>query len=442
MRMWTTSPASLGTWLLTPPPFPRSLLLWLQLGAPPRLSQALLSGSMRMLMSVLTSPKPPPSWKTFPGNPSRRVRSGGSSASAPPRKRVDKGKGRAEDPILDMAGLPGPAPTICIPPRRPPLADVLERLLARPPSPLKAPLPSADWIYRSAVLMAASRGLDLKDPTVLPQVLTKLTELAPGVDFTDLLEEAAHTPTLLDLPDPNQRSLLPAFSIPSSASASTPRSLPTNPVILDGFDLPCPAKVISALKNNWTVHIPITALTTRTIATASFAAREDVGHALLFKEGQLTVSSSKFSSKDEGSITAQEWFHTFPRLTNAIRHYLPGDQAGQIADAWEAHFNRLVRRADFWEMFHIVLCYDIRLRIHFVDPKKMFGVRSLTLTATTPNISSRASRVFPPQSSLSVLSRSHFHHHLFFLLHKVVRFIRSTPALSVPTGHLLPPLSF
>ncbi|KAG6374181.1 hypothetical protein JVT61DRAFT_4834 [Boletus reticuloceps] len=172
-----------------------------------------------------------------------------------------------------------------------------------------------------------------------------------------------------DLPNLNQRTLLPTFSIPSSASASTPRSLPTNPVILDGFDLPCPAKVISALKNNWTVHIPITALTMRTIATASFTAQEDVGHALLFKEGQLTVSSSKFSSKDEGSITAQEWFHAFPRLTNAIRRYLPGDQAGQIADAWEAHFNRLVRRADFWEMFHIVLCYDIRLRIHFVNPK-------------------------------------------------------------------------
>ncbi|KAG6374182.1 hypothetical protein JVT61DRAFT_4835 [Boletus reticuloceps] len=35
--------------------------------APPRLSRAPLSGSMRMLMSMLTSPKPLPSWKTFPG---------------------------------------------------------------------------------------------------------------------------------------------------------------------------------------------------------------------------------------------------------------------------------------------------------------------------------------------------------------------------------------
>ncbi|KAG6372084.1 hypothetical protein JVT61DRAFT_8797 [Boletus reticuloceps] len=269
-----------------------------------------------------------------PHNPPRRLRSGGSSASAPPRKKLNKGKGQAVDLPADLAGLPGPPPTIHIPPRPPPLTDFLERLLTRPPSPSKVPLPSSDWIYRSAVLLAASRGLDLKDPAVHPQVLQKLMELAPGVDFTDLLEQAAHTPTSLD-----------------------------------GFDLPCPAKVISALKNNWTVHIPITALTTCTIASASFATCEDAGHTLLFKEGQLTVSSSKFSSKDESSITAQEWFHAFPRLVDAIRRYLPGEHAGQVADAWAVHFNRLVRRADFWEMFHAILCYDIRLRIHFIDPK-------------------------------------------------------------------------
>ncbi|KAG6370339.1 hypothetical protein JVT61DRAFT_12143 [Boletus reticuloceps] len=131
-------------------------------------------------------------------NPSHWVCSGGSSASAPPKKRLDKGKGHAEDPLLDMAGLPGPAPTIHIPPHCPPLADILEQLLCCPSSPSTAPLPPTDWIYCSTMLMVASRGLDLKDPTVLPHILTRLTELAPGVDFTDLLEEAADTPAPLD----------------------------------------------------------------------------------------------------------------------------------------------------------------------------------------------------------------------------------------------------
>ncbi|KAG6373135.1 hypothetical protein JVT61DRAFT_6743 [Boletus reticuloceps] len=189
-----------------------------------------------------------------PHNPPHRLRLGGSSPSTPPKKRLDKGKGRAGDLPANLAGLPGPHPTIRIPPR--------------PPSPSKEPLPSANWIYCLAVLMAASRGLDLKDPTVHTHVLRKLTELAPGVDFTDLLEQGAHTLIPLDLPNPDQRALLPAFS--TAPSTSAPRSLPMNPVILDGFDLPCPAKVISALKNNWTVHVPITALTTRTIAATSF----------------------------------------------------------------------------------------------------------------------------------------------------------------------------
>ncbi|KAG6370338.1 hypothetical protein JVT61DRAFT_12142 [Boletus reticuloceps] len=75
------------------------------------------------------------------------------------------------------------------------------------------------------------------------------------------------------------------------------------------------------------------------------------------------------SRRDEGSITTQEWFHALPHLVNAIQHYLPGDQTRQIADVWAVHFNRLMCYTDFWEMFYIILCYDIHLHIHFVDPK-------------------------------------------------------------------------
>ena len=154
------------------------------------------------------------------------------------------------------------------------------------------------------------------------------------------------TPSLFmaDLPDLNQWTLLPAFP---SSSTTLPCVLPENPILLDGFDLPTPAKVISALKGNWSVHIPITALTTCTIASASFASREDSSLALFFKEGQLTVSTSKFSAKDENSISAQEWIHAFPCLVEAIQCYLPGDQANHIADAWAVHYNCLVRHTDF-----------------------------------------------------------------------------------------------
>jgi len=33
------------------------------------------------------------------------------------------------------------------------------------------------------------------------------------------------------------------------------------------------------------------------------------------------------------------------------------------------HYNHLVRRMDFWDLFHIVLCYDICLCIHFIDSR-------------------------------------------------------------------------
>ncbi|KAG6372087.1 hypothetical protein JVT61DRAFT_8800 [Boletus reticuloceps] len=309
---------------------------------------------------------------TPPARSNARPRSGGSSGNAAPKK---KGKRRADlpSPHVNFTGEDDVTRSLKI--RVPPLASVLDRLASRFSAPTTStsqdpPLVIADDHYKSTVFTAALKGLDQGDPDCHSHVAGILSEVAPGIDFNNLLAALLPPPAdPADLPDPNQRSLLPAFTHQvGPPSSSHPRSLPDKPVILDGFDLPIPAKVISALKSNWTVHIPITALTTRSIASTTWSSRED-GQALLFKEGHLTVSSAKFSSKDESSICAQDWVHAYPCLIDAIRRYLPGPNAGDIADAWESHYTRLIRRTDFWDLFHVVLCYDIRLRIHYIDPK-------------------------------------------------------------------------
>lgn len=205
--------------------------------------------------------------------------------------------------------------------------------------------------------------LPLRPPPPLPLHFRGLS--LPLYLHLTSLHPLAHLPPSLDFPDPNAKVLLPGFQ---PASSSTICSIPTNPVCLEGFDFPTPPKVVSALRANWAVHIPLTALTTRSLNNASLASQEDSGQTIsVDREGKLSLVSLKISAKDEGSISAQEWIHAFSRLVEAIRRHLPGGNSEAITDTWQAHYNRLVRHPDFWDLFHVVLCYDIRLCVSYLD---------------------------------------------------------------------------
>ena len=120
---------------------------------------------------------------TPPTHKQTHLRSGGSSVSAPPRKRQDKGKEWLIEPPSPVAGpsgcqREGPSPTIQIPPWHPPLLSILKHLSACPNSPSNEPLPPADWIYRSAIFTMAARGLNLNNPHNFAKLWQKLPRAA------------------------------------------------------------------------------------------------------------------------------------------------------------------------------------------------------------------------------------------------------------------------
>ncbi|KIJ14174.1 hypothetical protein PAXINDRAFT_13084 [Paxillus involutus ATCC 200175] len=246
----------------------------------------------------------------------RRVRhhSGDSPSGLADLLKRKKGKKKAADqpspsPILS-APSPSPRVLLRVPPRHselPPLASVLERLASHTSPPvIDAPPASTHETYHRTIFARAALDLDLRNPYVIDRLRRILAKVAPDVDFTDLLESPP-----LDLPDPNTRVLLPGLRLTSS-TPSFVRSVPSQPELLDGHTLALPSRVINAMKNNWNVHIPLTALSTHSLTSLSLSAREESGQALSVKDSIISLASSRLSAKDEGSLTAQEWLHAFP----------------------------------------------------------------------------------------------------------------------------------
>ncbi|KAG1721321.1 hypothetical protein EDD22DRAFT_761667, partial [Suillus occidentalis] len=150
--------------------------------------------------------------------------------------------------------------------------------------------------------------------------------------------------------------------------ASAPRLLPSAPVQLNGNTLPEAKAVATALRNNWLVHIPLSALSTKVLLTLGSSSRSQAesDQSLSVKEGVLTVLAPHLDGKSEGDMSYEDWCHAWPRLVSMIRRYLPGAGANDIANAWEAHFTSLYARYDFFANFRRYLRYDIRLRQAFV----------------------------------------------------------------------------
>ncbi|KAF9224481.1 hypothetical protein BS17DRAFT_879930, partial [Gyrodon lividus] len=297
--------------------------------------------------------------------------SGDSPSGQSDFPKKNKGKKKAADqsapsPEVTVAS-PSPRLLLWLPPCQsdgvPPLVSVLECLASRgTPANANVPPQSAHDIYHHTIFAQASKGLDLNVPYVVSHLQKVLAEVIPDVDFSDLLEAP-----ILNLPDPNACLLLPGFQLATNSS-SVVRLVPVQPEVLDGHKLALPARVVNVMKANWNVHIPLTALSTRSLTSLTLSAHEESGQALSVKDGVISLSSSCLSAKDEGSLTSQEWLHAFPHLIECIRHFLPSPARSEIADLWQQHYNTIALCPDLWDLFHIYLCYDICLRVHFVDP--------------------------------------------------------------------------
>ncbi|KAG2748061.1 hypothetical protein P692DRAFT_20738290, partial [Suillus brevipes Sb2] len=172
----------------------------------------------------------------------------------------------------------------------------------------------------------------------------------------------------------NPRALTPIPTSPDPLAGASPApsppslALPTAPTQLRGNTLPESKVVATALRNNWGVHIPLSALSTKSLLQLGISshAQSDSDQSLSVKEGVLTVTAPHFDRKSERTISVEEWSHAWPRLVSMIRRYLPSDQASAIADSWETHFTSLFARYDFFVNFPLYLKYDIRVRQSFV----------------------------------------------------------------------------
>lgn len=178
-----------------------------------------------------------------------------------------------------------------------------------------------------------------------------------------------------NLPTPPSQTLLPALKLGDASlgvgisnASSAPHVLPAAPVQLQGNTLPEAKAVASALCSNWMVHIPLSALTTKSLLClrASAHSQGDADQSLSVKEGVLTVSAPLLDSKAEGDMSVSDWTHAWPRLVSMIRCYLPGAGAADIAKAWLTHFSNLFDRYHFYDNFALYLKYDICVRQAFI----------------------------------------------------------------------------
>ncbi|KAG2157555.1 hypothetical protein DEU56DRAFT_906187 [Suillus clintonianus] len=266
--------------------------------------------------------------------------SGGSavSPSIPPLKKW-KGKQRATLPSRDSPD--------------PPIASPL-------PSPSRAttPLPPGRLRIPGGRSRGSSRVSSAPPPVSHRAMIWETLRFKSRSDwhFATTLNGISRPQAQFNFPEQATRTLLPgaklgslSFGISTAASVA-PHSLPVAPSQLLGNTLPESKAVAMALRNNWLVHIPLSALSTKSLLHlgASIRSQLDSDQSLLVKEGVLTVSAPHLDTKVEGLMTAEDWQHAWPRLVNMIRCYLPGEEAGVIADDWCSHFEAIYERYDFF----------------------------------------------------------------------------------------------
>lgn len=158
---------------------------------------------------------------------------------------------------------------------------------------------------------------------------------------------------------------MPGFHLASTTSAVV-RAVPVSPVLLDSHDLGFPTKMISVMKANWSMHIPLNALSTHALLASASSSKDVAYQNVAIGDGGLRIIPPKLNEKDEPFMSVHEWLHAHPRLIACIHKYLPyyGDE---VANMWEKHFAAIFSRIDFFENFALYLQYDIFIRRQYVS---------------------------------------------------------------------------
>ncbi|KAF8896625.1 hypothetical protein BD779DRAFT_1466530 [Infundibulicybe gibba] len=331
-----------------------------------------------------------------------------SSPSAPLGSLLDLGPAPASaDPQLLGPGTPGPSTLVA------------GRLL---PSPVLRPqlLPAADVrtaagnTPRPRSALASPRGFNPPGPSPLgrPQVgvrgvrdpsaaqvfsLTQADICLLQQDYLDAYLRShsappavpsvpAAAPSFRPLPDtaggfyPAPTSALPIPMSGASAVTSRPHHiLSTAPEQLNPLESVYPIHEVHILMEGWRRHLPLGNLTNR---KRSFAEKSGntLTNTLVFGPGGLEIQPLSSHPSAEESLTMEEFIQASNCLVDMIPLYLKagpqgeigGPHAAVIGQAWRTHYDNLLRRPDFTEVFPVYRRYDIYLRLKWLTHSRNF----------------------------------------------------------------------
>ncbi|KAF8874128.1 hypothetical protein BD779DRAFT_1678870 [Infundibulicybe gibba] len=212
----------------------------------------------------------------------------------------------------------------------------------------------------------------------------------------------------------------------SGATAVTTRPLhvlATNPVLLDPLASVYPIHEVTILTEGWRRHLSLANLTIRKRSLADRSGNA-VTNTLVFGPNGLEIQPVSASPAAEESLTMEEFIQASNCLVDMIPLYLkagvPGEiggpQAKLIGEAWRMHYDRLLRRPDFTEVFHVYRRYDLHLRLKwltdshtftpadFQEPIYQMYVNKARDESINSFMAQQASRSFQPVASSSSTS--------------------------------------
>ncbi|PPQ84532.1 hypothetical protein CVT24_006664, partial [Panaeolus cyanescens] len=187
-----------------------------------------------------------------------------------------------------------------------------------------------------------------------------------------------HRSTQSPRPNSPQREVLAEIShnIQPHELITTRRSTRTPGATISNTAYPPPPRFRQYLKNGWTHHIPLTALTDRACANEAMGKnRPRDEFTLTFRtDGSFTVPTSHPNSlqdqqvdeDDEHKISFHQWLQAWRRLLDLIRECLPPLDFSM----WQAHHDRIFNDRTLSEYWPVWREYDILVRQQAVYDKK------------------------------------------------------------------------
>ncbi|KAJ7699260.1 hypothetical protein B0H17DRAFT_1129330 [Mycena rosella] len=217
---------------------------------------------------------------------------------------------------------------------------------------------------------------------ILPQqALPHAAPLCPHVEAVETPQDqlTKFLSTFLVAAQSNQASSLP---VPQNSSRiqlsgaldrfiSRP-PLPQSFIELDSHALVYPRVPVRILEAGWDRPIPLPAITYRQCIAAAMSTAPVNDNALAVVEGVIEVRPIELNLSKQESISPSDFADAYRFFPAMICRHLRGPDgqiggvyAGEVTDAFAAHYEGMAQRLDFRSNFLCYVLYDIRIRHYF-----------------------------------------------------------------------------